>query len=300
MFVERGGFGDAGHRRHQPLAAGEGEVVPKVFVAVDVDLRGQLAVAVRRHEEVDMRRPLAVAREPVQQALGRALRRAAVAGRHVAAELVAAVGVGDDGAAQVEVRLGLVEERVVAHQVGVPHFDLRARQRLAVGTVHRALHEQHFALAIVTAIVKAGKAGAFRRAGHVERAFDGARRAAGQPGAGFGLVGADVQEALQPQAGGEQAQFLGRACLGEVLDALPHFAGAQVEVFDRLEQVRGQAHHHLLHARVGRALRARGDDKAVNQGVDFRVSHEGLHIYGGGSRSMPCRYQTCIPGMDGA
>jgi hypothetical protein len=43
------------HLRDQPVAGGEGEVVVQVFVARDVNLRGQLAVSRRLDEEVDVR-----------------------------------------------------------------------------------------------------------------------------------------------------------------------------------------------------------------------------------------------------
>ena len=88
-------------RRDQLVAGGEGEVVVQVFVAVDVDLRRQLAVARRRDEEVDVRRTLPVPAELVEQRLGLAVRRAGVARGQDRAEAVAALGVGLDTAAQV-------------------------------------------------------------------------------------------------------------------------------------------------------------------------------------------------------
>src|SRR5690606_27111435 len=84
----------------QPITGGVGEVVPQVLVTGQVDLGGQVAMARRRNEEVDVRRALAVAAEQVQAFLGRALRVAAVARRHDAACAVAALGVGDDAPAQ--------------------------------------------------------------------------------------------------------------------------------------------------------------------------------------------------------
>jgi hypothetical protein len=102
LGVDLGRIADAGHRRHQAFAAGKGKVVPQVFVAVDVDLGGQLAVLRRADEEVDVRRAAAVAAQQVQKLLGGAVRRAAVADRDDAAELVAAVFVGDDGAARLK------------------------------------------------------------------------------------------------------------------------------------------------------------------------------------------------------
>src|SRR5690606_12725433 len=111
----------------QAFAGGVGEVVPQVLVAGQVDLGGQVTMAGRRDEEVDVRRTLAVAAEQVQAFLGRTLRVAAVTAGHDAAGAVAAFGIGDDAAAQVVVALALVEVGVVALGVGVPQIDHRAR-----------------------------------------------------------------------------------------------------------------------------------------------------------------------------
>src|SRR3546814_9192852 len=77
----------------------------------------------------------------------------------LAAEAVAALFVGDDRAAHVERRLlaGRVEVRIEAAGVAVPHLDLRARRRLAVGVVHGAVHDQRMAVR-VAAVVEPGKA----------------------------------------------------------------------------------------------------------------------------------------------
>src|SRR3546814_11545161 len=90
-----------------------GEVVVDQRVVSQVDLGGQLAVAVGADEEVDVRRALAVAAERGEQLLGRAAGRHAVAAGHDAAKAVAALFVGDDSAAHVERRLlaGRVEVR---------------------------------------------------------------------------------------------------------------------------------------------------------------------------------------------
>ncbi len=219
-----------------------------------------------------MRRAVAVAAKLVQQTLRGAVRRAGIAHRHDAAEPVAAVGICHDGAAQVEGRLALVEERVVAHQVGVPHLHLGAGQRQAARVVHGALHEEHLAPVCFGAVVQAGEAFGFRGAGHVQRAFDGARRGAGQAGAGIGLVGADVDEALQPDARGQQAQLVRGAGFGQVFEPFPDFARLQVQVFDGLEQVAHQAHHHLLHPSVDGAGGG-VDQEGFHQGVDVCVCH---------------------------
>ena len=80
--TDRGRIGQVPHRGDQPVASRESEVVVKVFVAVYVDLRGQLAVAGCADEEMDMCRAVTVAAELVQQLLGLAIRRARVAGGH--------------------------------------------------------------------------------------------------------------------------------------------------------------------------------------------------------------------------
>ena len=123
-----------------------------------------------------MRRALAVAAELVEQLLGRTIGRAAVTGRHDAAEAVASLGVGHDRAPQVEGALGLVEVGVVAERIGVPDFDQCSGDRLALRVGHLAVHEQD--LALVGVVVQPGLALADRRSGDVERPFDGARRAA--------------------------------------------------------------------------------------------------------------------------
>ena len=95
-------------------------------IALDIDLGGQLAVTVGADEEVDMRRALAVAAEGRQQPFGRASGRDAIARGQDALEPVAAVLVGDDRAAHVEVGLqaGRVEVRIEAARVAVPAEDL--------------------------------------------------------------------------------------------------------------------------------------------------------------------------------
>src|SRR5690606_22376047 len=73
---------------HQTVASGVGEVVIHQRITVNIDLRGQLAVARSRHKEVNVRRTVTVAAQLVQQALGRTIRRTAVALGHNALELV--------------------------------------------------------------------------------------------------------------------------------------------------------------------------------------------------------------------
>ena len=88
----------AGHLGNELVTGCEGEVVVDVRVTLDVDLRRELSVSRRRHHEVDMGRATAVATEQVEELLGRAIGRTGIAGRHDAAEPIAAVSVGDDRA----------------------------------------------------------------------------------------------------------------------------------------------------------------------------------------------------------
>ena len=55
-----------------------------------------------------------------------------------------------------------------------------------------------------------------RRAGDVERALDGARRAALDAGVALGLVHAQVEEGLDAEAGDQQADLVGLAEPGDV------------------------------------------------------------------------------------
>ena len=55
-FVNLARLGHALHRRNEIVARPEGEVVVQIVVAVNVYLRGELAIAGRLDEEVDMHR----------------------------------------------------------------------------------------------------------------------------------------------------------------------------------------------------------------------------------------------------
>src|SRR3546814_18090040 len=77
-------------RRDQAFARGISEVVINQRIAVDVDLRSQLTVFIRRHEEMYVRGAVAVATEFIQQRLGRAVGRATVTFGKGALELITA------------------------------------------------------------------------------------------------------------------------------------------------------------------------------------------------------------------
>src|SRR5690606_13083575 len=125
-------------------------------------------------------RALPVTPKQIEHFLGRTIGRAAVAGRHDAAGAVAALGIGDDATAQVVLGLALVEPGVVALGVGVPHIHCGAGDRRAIHIEHLTVEEHHRGDAVFAAVVHARLALGYWRTGHVERAFDGARRTAHQ------------------------------------------------------------------------------------------------------------------------
>src|SRR3546814_2161863 len=126
-------------RRDQAFARGISEVVINQRIAVDVDLRSQLTVFIRRHEEMYVRGAVAVATEFIQQRLGRAVGRATVTFGKGALELITALIIGNYGAAHIERLLlaGGVEVRVKAFGVALPTLDLGPRNRLAISSKHR-------------------------------------------------------------------------------------------------------------------------------------------------------------------
>ena len=107
--------------------------------------------------------------------------------------------------------------RVVAHRVGVPDVDNGAGDRLARDVADLAFHEQH--LAVVGAVVEPRLALRERRAGDVERPLDGARGAAGKPGAPLGLVEAQIEEMLEHDARHDQPELVLLARLREIGNA---------------------------------------------------------------------------------
>ena len=208
----------------------------------------------------------------VEQRLGLAVRRAGVARGQDRAEAVAALGVGLDPAAQVVLRLAGVEERVAALGVGVPDVDDRAGDRLAVHVADLALHDQD--LAGLAAVVEPGLGLRERRAGDVERALDGAGRAALDAGLALGLVHAQVEEGLDAEAGDQQAGLVGLAEPGDVGDAGPELVGLDVEVLDGAEHVLRHAADDRLDAGVARGRADAGD--AVEQRLHVGVVDEGF------------------------
>src|SRR6516165_2624405 len=101
-------------RRDQIIPGPESEIIVQILVAIDVDLRRKLAIARRRHEEVDVCRTLAMATEFCQQLLRIRAGRAAIARRHDRTEAVATFAIGLNAPTQIVGRLRRTEERIEA------------------------------------------------------------------------------------------------------------------------------------------------------------------------------------------
>ncbi len=182
----------------------------------------------------------AVATEQVEELLGRAIGRTGIAGRHDAAEPIAAVSVGDDRSTEIEVALALVEERIVAQRIGVPDLDGGARDWRAGRILHLAVHEQD--LAFVRTVVDARLALAYRCARNIKRPFDRPRRAGGiDTDLPFLLVQPDVEIMLDTQSGREKRRFVRLSELGHVAQCRPEFLGSDIEIIDHVEEIEQQA-----------------------------------------------------------
>ena len=204
---------------------------------------------------MDVRRAVAVPADGGQQLAGGAVGRHAVAGGQDAAELILALAIRLDLAAQVPGRLRAVEEGIAALGVGVPDVDDGVRHRVAGGVADLATHEQD--VARLRVLVEAGAALLERRVGDPEWALDGARRAALEAGQALFFVEAEVEEVLETEAGGEQAALVGLADLADVTDGGPELGRGDVEFFDGLEQVAHDALDDGFQARVaGRLVEA--------------------------------------------
>ena len=191
------------------------------------------------------------------------LGRGAVGGNGVArwqerAKAVLALCIRLDAAAQL-VRLHAGKEvRIAALFVGVPHVYRGVGHGLAVQVQHLAFHHKHFALGF--AFIQAHFDMGHGRARHKQRAFDGARRAAGAARLGVGLVGADVEQAVKAQACGDQARLASGAQAREPAGGGPELVGRHIQFVDGLEQVGDDALGELAHACV-----AGGDLPGVDQ-----------------------------------
>ena len=158
----------------------------------------------------------------------------------------------------------------------MPDLDLGAGDRGTVDIAHLASQPHHLSIGI-TAVVHARKAFRFRGAGHVERAFDGARRAASALGFGIDSVLAQVKEVVKAEPWRKQAE-LGLAAQGiEQVNTRPILFLGDIEVVDQLEQVAHQAVDNLLGAVVAAGLVETGD--SVDKFLDFG-SVKNLHGHG--------------------
>jgi hypothetical protein len=104
-----------------------------------------------------------------------------------------------------------------------------------------------------------------RRAGDVERALDGARRPALDPGRPLLGVDAQVDEVLDAQPRHEQPELVGLAGLGQVAHRGPELARGDVEVLDDPAGILDDAAHDLLDAGVAGLGREARD--LVEQGL---------------------------------
>ncbi|MNE57466.1 hypothetical protein D3C80_1524330 [compost metagenome] len=110
-----------------------------------------------------------------------------------------------------------------------------AGQRRAIGVLDLALHEQHHAR--IDPVVQSRETFGQRRAGHVQRAFDGARGATGLAGLLVFGVHQQVQVVFQAKACNQQAGFLACAQLVEVVDGFPELLRGHLQVFNDVHRI---------------------------------------------------------------
>src|SRR3546814_10728024 len=107
-----------------------------------------------------------------------------------------------------------------------------------------------------------------RRAGHVQRALDGALGLVVHTRRRVDRVQAQVEEVVEAQPRGDQPGLSGRAQLVEPADRGPVLVRSDVQVVDRLEQVRHDAMDDMLGARV--ALVAVESADGLQEALDYR------------------------------
>src|SRR5690606_23254393 len=234
---------------HQLVAGSKGEVVVGVLVTGQVDLGSQVLVAGRLHEIVDVCRTTTVTAEQIEQALGGAFRRAAIAGGDDGLGEIAAVRIGLDATAQVVIALRLVKVGISAVGIGMPDVDDGVGNRVALGIGHPTL-DQHGLGSGVGTVVHPRKAFAQRRAGNEQRALDGARGAARQAGGLVLGIHADGQVLVHTQTGRQQCCLVVLAQLAYIIDRGPEFLRSHVEVLDQLEDIAHEAVNDLLQASI--------------------------------------------------
>ena len=241
---------------HQRTGHAEHRIGIDMLVVAEVERGDQLAIAVAADQEVDVRRPEAVALLRLHHLADRPIHRDRIAERAHRAEMVAAVRIGAEVRAQVH-HLGRILRLEVIQAVlaGLPHLHQCIRNRLAVVVGDAAVHHdlRHRRLRH-----DAGAERQFRRALAIERPEQAALRAE------FArlLVVHRVDQRADAQHVGEQDELLaerraGLADRGEELDAgqplgrrQPHVAGEGVQMAHRRV-------HDLLQARVRRVRHLR-------------------------------------------
>ena len=140
------------------------------------------------------------------------------------------MSIGDDSPTQVELGLTGIEIGIGAARVGVPHIHHGTGQRLAGGVLDLALHEQLNARveAVIQSCFEVGQ----WRTRYIQRAFDGARGAAGFAGLLVFGVHQQVQVMLKPKASHQQPGFLARAQYVQVVHGFPELFRGHGKVFD--------------------------------------------------------------------
>src|SRR5262249_9830641 len=125
------------------------------------------------------------------------------------------------------------------------------------------------------ALVEPGLVLGYRRPLDVQRALDGARRAVAEAaGAAVSLVGTDVEQAVEAQAGGDEAALPPGAHAPQPVGGAPGRAGAHVQFVDGAEQVGHDARGDGAHALVALGMAAGVD--ALQQLLDAEFIAHGL------------------------
>jgi len=132
----------------------------------------------------------------------------------------------------------------------MPQVDGGAGDRVALGVQHAALEEHNGGFVQLAAVVHPRLALADRRAGHVERALDGARGATGEADLLVLGVLQQVEEVLQAEASNQQAGFVAATQAVEVVDSQPELVLGHFEVLDDPRHVIDDAQHQLLDAGI--------------------------------------------------
>src|SRR5690606_9304429 len=109
--------------------------------------------------------------------------------------------------------------------------------RLAIGIGNLPLKEHHGGDAVFATVVHAHFTLGNRRTGNIQRAFDGARSAAGQAGLLVLGVLQQVEVVLQTEAGNQQTSLITATQTVDVIHRLPELVLSDFQVFDDLRSV---------------------------------------------------------------